>query len=174
MESMEDNPWTEAMVAELRCLLGQQVSYATIARRLGVSRNAAIGKAKRLKINLIGEGVADDRAAEVCQRRGTIALRVPPAVRPAPEPSAPPRVFRCEPIPPAVSCDPLNLRMDQLKFFHCRYITNDDLREPTYCGRITAEGTSWCAFHLARVRAPVSSDDVPLVPSSASIRRSQG
>jgi hypothetical protein len=54
--------------------------------------------------------------------------------------------------------------MDQLKFFHCRYITNDDVREATYCGRNTVEGTSWCVFHLARVRAPVPSADVPLVP----------
>jgi hypothetical protein len=161
------------MVAELRCLLGQQASYATIARRLGISRNAAIGKAKRLKINVIGEDVADGRPAEVSQRRGTVALRIPPAARSAPEPSAPPRVFRSEPIPPAVSSEPLNLRMDQLKFFHCRYITNDDLREPTYCGRTTAEATSWCAFHLARVRAPVRPDRVPLVPSLAGAGHSQ-
>src|SRR3974390_1983903 len=114
---MEDNPWTEAMVAELRCLLGQQASYATIARRLGVSRNAAIGKAKGLRINPIGEGVADGRPAEVNQRYGTIIGRVPPAARTALEFSAPPRAFRREPIPPAISSDPLNLRMDQLKFF---------------------------------------------------------
>jgi hypothetical protein len=160
-----DNPWTEAMVAELRCLLGQQVPYGAIARRLGVSRNAAIGKAKRLKIGPTGEA---ERFTEVSGPSGIpVRSRSRPAARPDLERRTPPRAFRSEAIPPAVSCDPLNLRMDQLRFFHCRYITNDDLREPTYCGRVTAEGTSWCAFHLARVRAPVRPDDVPLVPSPA-------
>ena len=34
----------------------------------------------------------------------------------------------------------------------------------------TAEGTSWCAFHLARVRAPLPADDIPLVPAMAPIK----
>jgi hypothetical protein len=175
MESMEDNPWSEDMVAELRCLVAQQLSYATIARRLGVSRNAAIGKAKRLKIHPIDADVAADRASQVSRPCAATTVRIRPDARQVLERSAPPlQAFRSEEIPPAVSSDPLNLRMDQLRFFHCRYITNDDLREPTYCGRTTAEGTSWCAFHLARVRAPVRSDDVPLVPLSVHIRRSQG
>jgi hypothetical protein len=170
-DKSKDSPWTEAMVTELRCLLGQQVPYGAIARRLGVSRNAAIGKAKRLKISPIGEAAAVQRFTEASESCG-IPVRNRPAARPDLERCAPPRAFRSEAIPPAVSSDPLNLRMDQLKFFHCRYITNDDLREPTYCGRVTAEGTSWCAFHLARVRAPIRPDDVPLVPSPAGAGRS--
>jgi hypothetical protein len=169
-DNPKGNPWTEALVAELLSLLSRQVPYEAIARRLGVSRNAAIGKAKRLKIVL--EATAEDRSAST-EPHHAVAVSGRPAVRSMLNSSAPPRALRCEAIPPAVSCDPLNLRMDQLRFFHCRYITNDDLREPTYCGRVTAEGTSWCAFHLARVRAPVRPDDVPLVPSSAGGGRSQ-
>ena len=161
---MEDNPWTEALVAELRCLVGRHVPYSTIARQLGVSRNAAIGKAKRLKIGLVGD--AEDLPVETDERRKSTAIDPRPCLRRDREGplSLPPRVFCCEPIPPAISSDPLNLRMDQLKFFHCRYITNDDVREPTYCGRHAVEGTSWCAFHLARVRAPVPPGVVSLVP----------
>ncbi len=170
-DNLKDNPWTEAMVAELRSLLSRQVGYGAIAHRLGVSRNAAIGKAKRLRISPIGEkGTAGRSSRESCE---TITVRTRPTARLALEPCAPLRAFRSEAIPPTVSCDPLNLRMDQLRFYHCRYITNDDLREPTYCGRITAEGTSWCGFHLARVRAPVRPDDVPLLPSPAGARHSQ-
>ncbi len=169
---MEDNPWTEARVAELRCLVGQQLSYAAIARRLGVSRNAAIGKAKRLNIGPTGEGAASTPQGD--QRGETIAAGSRVGARPSEQTiSLPPRVFRCEPIPPAVSRDPLNLRIDQLRFFHCRYITNDDLRDSTYCGRTRAETTSWCDFHLARVRAPVRSDDIPLAPSFARARQPQ-
>jgi hypothetical protein len=149
------------------------MSYTMIARRLGVSRNAAIGKAKRLKINPIAENVAEDRATPVKPSCEAITVRIRPDAQQALEPSVPQRAFRCEEIPPAVSSDPLNLRMDQLRFFHCRYITNDDLCKPTYCARTTADGTSWCAFHLARVRAPVRPEDVPLAPSPANSRNPQ-
>ena len=54
--------------------------------------------------------------------------------------------------------------MEELKFFHCRYITNEDLSNATYCGHATAEGTSWCAFHLDRVRAPEVAVAPPLAP----------
>ncbi len=172
-DNLQDNPWTTAMVAELRWLLGQQVPYGAIARRLGVSRNAAIGKAKRLKISAVGETAVADRPTEAGEPCDTTTVHSRRAARPDLERCAPPRAFRSEAIPPAVSSDPLNLRMDQLRFYHCRYITNDDLREPTYCGRITAEGTSWCAYHLARVRAPVRSEDIPLVPSPADGGHSQ-
>ena len=170
---MEDNPWTEALVAELRSLVGQDVPYAAIARQLGVSRNAAIGKAKRLKISLPDAAATATRPAMACAEQEVAAVdarRCRPRRSVARPPTVPARAFRCEPIPPAISSDPLNLRMDQLQFFHCRYITNDDVREPTYCGRLAVEGTSWCAFHLARVRAPVPPEDVPLAPSE----RSQG
>jgi GcrA cell cycle regulator len=168
MESMEDNPWTEALVAELRDLVVRQVPYATIARQLGVSRNAAIGKAKRLDIKPNGNTGVEDRSVGEERRRqtsgaGALACRQRAEGRPLP-----PRAFRREPIPPAISSDPLNLRMEQLKYFHCRYITNDDVRDATYCGCRTVEGTSWCAFHLARVRALVPPDEVPLAPSASS------
>ena len=153
---MEDNPWTEALVAELRSLVGQRVPYGAIARRLGISRIAAIGKAKRLKLSSSCDIGGQDAAALPC---------VQPTVERVP--AVPHLAFRCEPIPAAVSRDPLNLSIDDLKFFHCRYITNDDMQSPTYCGRDTVAGTSWCAFHLARVRLPVPPDDVPLVPSIA-------
>ena len=172
---MEDNPWTEALVAELRSLVGQDVPYSAIARQLGVSRNAAIGKAKRLKISLADNAVSITQPTTACAEQEVAAVdacrcRLRRGIeRP---PTVPARAFRCEPIPPAVSSDPLNLSMDQLQFFHCRYITNDDVREPTYCGRFTTEGTSWCAFHLARVRAPVPPEDVRLAPSKPSqVRR---
>ena len=160
--AMEDNPWTEARVAELRCLVAEEVPYSQIARQLGVSRNAAIGKANRLNICAPGENgrplLAPIRPAERARSRGADLLMPPP------------RKFHCDPIPPAVSSAPLNLSLEQLKFFHCRYITNDDLRQPTFCGHDTVEGTSWCGFHLARVRAPLPADEIPLVPALAPIK----
>ena len=167
---MEDNPWTEARVAELRCLVSGHVPYTQIARQLGVSRNAAIGKASRLKI-CVPAGTESLRT-NARQRPDSRPIRTRQcAMRQADDLSVrPPREFRCEPIPPTVSGDPLNLSMEQLKFFHCRYITNDDLRNPTYCARESVEGTSWCAFHLARVRAPLLADEIPLMPAMTPVR----
>jgi len=170
---MEDNPWTEARVAELRCLVADQIPYAQIARRLGVSRNAAIGKASLLKI---GRSTAEpaEWTSEPCVLHPPGSAEVRRSVCPGSQadeaPPRPPHAFRCEPIPPPVSSAPLNLSIEQLRFFHCRYITNDDLSHATYCARDTAEGTSWCAFHLARIRAPLPADDIPLVPAMAPIK----
>ena len=164
---MEDNPWTEARIAELRCLVAGHVPYTQIARQLGVSRNAAIGKASRLKICTLVETVPF--AANAGQRADLALIRGRRCATPRIDDLSlwSPRKFRCEQIPPAVSCEPLDLSMEQLKFFHCRYITNEDLRHPTYCARDTGEGTSGCAFHVARVRAPLPADEIPLVPAMA-------
>jgi hypothetical protein len=171
---MEDNPWTEARVAELRCLVADQVPYAQIARQLGVSRNAAIGKASRLKICAPEETAAihEPTQAGANLRAGSAEIRGLQCrgSQAAGLSLRPPHALRCEPISQAISSDPLNLPMEQLKFFHCRYITNDDLRHPTYCACDTAEGTSWCGFHLARVRAPLPADDIPLVPAMAPVK----
>src|SRR5205085_11515614 len=42
--------WTAARVAELRRMIAGKLSFANIAVRLGITRNACIGKASRLKI----------------------------------------------------------------------------------------------------------------------------
>jgi hypothetical protein len=148
-----ENPWTEARVAALQQLIAQRLSFSQIAKRLGVSRNAAIGKANRVRITA-RRGPAQCALASPTGDTAAIA-----ADGSAPRPSGrlprPASTLRCEPIPPAVAVDPLNLPMDQLKWFHCRYITNDDLQYSTYCARRTVESTSWCAFHLGRVRAPL-------------------
>jgi GcrA cell cycle regulator len=150
-----DNPWTAKRVAELRRLMTDGLSFSRIAARLKISRNAVIGKARRLgvaqpaKSSRQGSSIA---VREVCQARHSRPLRRPTDL---------PR----RPIPPAVAADALNLRIDQLERDHCRYITNEDLREATYCGHRTAEGTSWCAFHLRRVRGPALIPSPPLAPA---------
>lgn len=42
--------WTTERLAELRAWLGAGLSYGAIAKRWGVSKNTAIGKARRLGI----------------------------------------------------------------------------------------------------------------------------
>jgi hypothetical protein len=171
---MTDNPWTDTRVAELRRLTAEKLPFSRIAARLKVSRNAAIGKAKRLNLG-IAHGAPAAQPASTELKRPIAVSATPCALREPGELRVPPRrVLRPLPIPPAVAVNPLNLPIDALTPFHCRYITNEELSNATYCGHPTAEGTSWCAFHLDRVRAPeVVAGAPPLAPSFRRVRQRQ-
>lgn len=151
---MIDNPWTEERVLELRRLIADRLPFSRIAARLKMSRNAVIGKARRLGIAVPAK--PPDRGPNLRSIMSCLFWRAGPQRAPG--------ALRRWSIPSAVAAESLDLRLDQLEEYHCRYITNDDLRQATYCGRRTAEGTSWCALHLQRVRRlePVASP--PLVP----------
>jgi len=162
---MIENPWTDDRIAALRLLVGNGASFSQIAKTLKVSRSAAIGKALRLKIK-VPTGLS--RLARL-PGRSKAAPCAKPAARGAPvrRPG-----LRRDPIPPPVPLNARNLRIGELRSFHCRYITNDDLSDATYCGCDTAEGTSWCAFHLERVRLPLPIEaDIPLPPKLVSAGR---
>lgn len=70
--------WNEATIGKLRSLWDEGVSTAEIGRRLGVSKNAVVGKAHRLNL--------PERPSPI-QRTGTPN---PPRVRPPSPPKLPP------------------------------------------------------------------------------------
>ena len=71
--------WTEETIARLRALWAEGHSTAEIGRRMGISKNAVVGKAHRLQLTA--------RPSPI--RRGDEAPRRPaPARRPAPTPAA--------------------------------------------------------------------------------------
>lgn len=50
---------------------------------------------------------------------------------------------------------PTNIRgFDALEPHHCRYIVNDDVSDPLWCGSVTLLGKSWCPTHAALVFRP--------------------
>ena len=64
---MTDGPWTPELVADLARLWGEtDLSTAEIARRLGVSKNAAVGKAHRIGLPGRPDPI-DRRAAALAQ-----------------------------------------------------------------------------------------------------------
>jgi hypothetical protein len=170
---MTDNPWTDTRIAELRRLMAEKLSFSRIAARLKVSRNAAIGKAKRLSIGIPLSAPAAQPALTGLKRPIAVSATPYPLHEPAELRVPPRRLLRPLPIPPAVAVNPLNLPIDALTPFHCRYITNYDLSNATYCGHPTAEATSWCAFHLDRVRAPEVAIAPPLAPTFRRARQPQ-
>lgn len=140
--------WTTEMIDLLKTLHAQGLSFSVIAARLGVTRNAAIGKANReklpprsqiekpivnvrRKIRLARKGDSSPKRAKA---GGAVSLTVPP--------------------PPS---DCRNLTLLELKNdrSQCRYPTGHF----TFCGLPTvtlpsgAGRYSWCEHHLEVVSA---------------------
>ena len=71
-----DTTWTETAIAGLRRLWDEGHSTAEIGRRMGVSKNAVVGKAHRLALPprpspiRQGEGTPAERAASAPRRAG--------------------------------------------------------------------------------------------------------
>lgn len=85
--------WTEETIARLRALWAEGHSTAEIGRRMGISKNAVVGKAHRLQLSA--------RPSPI--RRGSDAPRRPaPVRRPEPRPpSEPPQAALADrPAPP--------------------------------------------------------------------------
>jgi len=64
--------WAEETILRLRALWDEGLSTAEIGRRLGVSKNAVVGKAHRLEHGLGGLG---DRVAAQIDRHGRTLQR---------------------------------------------------------------------------------------------------
>lgn len=119
--------WTAERVAELTrlwCALGW--SAGEIAREFGgaLSRNAVIGKVHRLGL-----------------KRGFHApsVRIPPHRRPTALPPEPPHA-------------PFTIRIEDLKYFHCRWPEGDG--PPfLYCGARCRPDSSYCEEHFRRAHS---------------------
>lgn len=112
--------WTEESIAQLRVLWDEGLSTAEIGRRLGMSKNAVVGKAHRLDlsprpspIRPLPEGarprsaprrvagptlppLASTRALTAAPAAAAVRLAAAPAPRPVPAPAAP----RLQPVAP--------------------------------------------------------------------------
>ena len=135
--------WTKDKIAELVKLAAQNLSYTEIGRKLGITKNAAIGKARRLRIS-------KPPAESVIKQR-----------KPAPQPKEKPKPKPPEPIGKGtVLPDMLLVPMMDLKEHHCRYPI-DKAGETVFCG-LPKFKHSFCKAHAAKCYMPPR----PLAPSS--------
>jgi GcrA cell cycle regulator len=128
--------WTEERVALLQSHFEAGLTCSEIARAIGVSRNAVIGKISRLGLsrpkNAAGGAFARKEAKPhgpraVTQRRILTALRTAPAAEVASE-------FRCS---------LLELGRDT-----CRWPVGDpDGADISFCGNRRVDGLPYCAGH---------------------------
>lgn len=134
--------WTDERIAELMKLWQQGLSAAEIGRELGVSKNAVVGKAHRLKL--------PSRPSPIKRQPGGPRRRSTPrpkaARRKAAKPKSGPRL-RSRPAP--VAPRPV-MRLDP-KGSKCLWPIGDP-GDPDFhfCGEISVEGKPYCPDHCAR------------------------
>lgn len=116
--------WTDDKVAQLRRLHATGMSFRNIGFALGVSKNSAIGKARRLRLA--------DRPRPVSQT----PKKAPP---PPPKPPAP--------VPPSKDVSLIGLGRND-----CHYPTTERIDAPggfLFCGSRVKEGSPYCEAHHA-------------------------
>lgn len=158
--------WAPEHNETLRHLAGLGYSASQIAAELGRTRNAVIGRASRMQVQL---GIAKDgvtlrrvvtdkpsRAKRIRHRQAiSVAKRPEPALaRYVPE-RAPVAIVPVAAPEPVLAGEPVTL--DQLTRRSCRYIAGDPLKlAAPFCGAERRAGSAYCAAHhrLCYVPAP--------------------
>ena len=127
----------EVLLKEL--LDRRDLSASGIASRLGVTRNAVIGKTHRMKMTI-------SRAKPAAPVVARVRVRWP-AAKHRPLPVA-------APVTPPIELPPLGLRIEQLELGVCRY-PYGEFPPFLYCSQTTKPGSPYCPWHHARCFYPV-------------------
>lgn len=144
--------WTDQDVAMLQRLWKEGHSATEIGERLGVSRNAVLGKLHRLSFQDSPDGKPVKPARANLQR-----------------PPAPPRKPKVKLVPPApkpvlpsvqlvddsiVKPRPLLMKLFDLDNNDCRWPVEGEKANTLFCGHNTHEGKVYCAYHCRMAYAP--------------------
>ena len=134
--------WTDERVSTLKKLWGDGHTAAEIAKRLGgVTRNAVIGKAHRLKLSNRVSPIQQNKkpANKNIERKVVDKIKAAPSVA---KTSTPP-VIKAEPI---ISGELYSLL--ELKPRQCRWPSGDPKEEAFgFCGENTISGIPYCEEH---------------------------
>ncbi len=131
--------WTDERISELARLWESGQSASVIGRLLGVTKNAVVGKAHRMRLASRPSPIRQERRAPVRRRLPILTKPVdksiPAAVTPIIEPAPEPR--------PAVGKDHRGAK--------CLWPIGDPQHsEFHFCGARAVEGKPYCAEHCAR------------------------
>ena len=129
--------WTVERVEQLKTLHASGISFGQMAIELGggISRNSAIGKAKRLGLTMRGPSVVKPEPARTPRLRirlSTTHERKPPTLQ-------------SPPIAPVPTCEPVTFA--QLNDTHCRYPVSADGAPILFCGANKKHPHHYCIFH---------------------------
>lgn len=140
--------WTSDRIERLKELVATGLAFSGIAAELGVTRNAAIGKAQRLKLDgqkrrmpLTTAERNERRKLWRAHKRGGAVIKNGHMEIPIWKPAKP------QLAPKPIETPPLNIGFMKLKSHHCRWITGkgeDGLA--TFCGH-DIDKRSFCGQH---------------------------
>ena len=139
--------WTEQTIGELRRFAIEGRSAAWIASAIGApSRNAVIGKARRLGVKLKGTrsdaSEKDPESAPAAPRKAAAPGGRGPAARREEAPNR--RRFFAEPEP----SDFRRIGLTEIGETDCRWPLGEPSQDDfAYCGNQVARGQTYCAFH---------------------------
>jgi len=145
--------WNEQKIQQLRDMWGNGFSASEIAKKLGgLTRNAVIGKAHRLKLSV---GATPARAGgepkATTVRTKPVAKKVMLRAAPTmPTPSLPPRTATAAPIVKRASEQPSKAAVPPLKTTErqCRWPHGDPRSQDfKFCGCGAVEGLPYCMDH---------------------------
>ena len=149
--SWPDHYWSENEIKRLKALWMEGLTTRVIGLRLGVSKNAVVGKIRRL-------GMSNSRPY---YPPGSRTAHVPLAPVPEPEPEPPPAKRERKPRLPKVVLSPVVVRpsdpptgnwtLMDLRHGVCKWPEGE--RPPfAYCGDKALEGAPYCEPHTRRAR----------------------
>ena len=135
--------WPAAREALLKELLDRRdLSASGIANRLGVTKNAVIGKVHRMKMTITRKLPPGPVVARVRVRWPAAKHRpLPHAVAPA--------------MGPPIELPPLGRRIEELGACECRY-PYGDFPPFLFCAHPTKPGSVFCPWHHRRCYIPVN------------------
>ena len=177
---MQANDWAPEHCKALQDCLARGMSFAEIAREINArfgtaySRNAAIGRSKRMKLTAPKRLSPPLRPPKPPKLRAQIKAEMTPKSResrekglprPAPAPTVPGR----RPELPKLRCvgiSPRLVSLVELEPFDCRYPYGGDREnEPiTFCGHPQLPGSSYCAPHFHLTRGPGTESERAVAP----------
>src|SRR5260370_42244952 len=154
---MEATNWAPEHSAALRDLFGKGMSFSQIARAINAkfkttySRNAALGRAKRMGLDGAGRPEAPAHVPPEPNRPTELGPDIRAREFHWPKPvfeAAKPVKLRC------VAIEPRHLSLVELEWGDCRYPYGGDEEGEaiTFCGHPRRPGSSYCTphFHLSR------------------------
>jgi hypothetical protein len=139
------DPWPDEKIERLRTLHAAGRSYGEIARALGCTRSAAIGKASRLglakraRIKPVAEIIRHPRKRVLHPRIHIVGNQVK---KPRPELD-----LRSD-LDHEIARNPIALF--DLKAHHCRWPVSGEGASTLFCGADKTDGSSYCQFHFEK------------------------
>ncbi len=131
--------WTEDAIARLRALWAEGHSTAEIGRRMGISKNAVVGKAHRLGLEARPSPIRREETSEAhtaAAPRRVLGPTLPPLAAAPGEASAPRVVVaNAAPVPRTHSC--------------CWPLGEPGTAGFHFCGAAALPGKPYCAEHAA-------------------------